>query len=682
MATMNEQEIARRALGIYRADKNGGITQELAAMRFGEKPGSRAVEALNKAGITQDQYISFLNNWQRFEESQGRQFSPVVQRAGGLLVREQSPLDYAQSVGVRVTGAGTPAPDIGRRGSQGSAMSESALFQGPPQPTDRGPYMPPNAGPQPQSDLYKNYFAPNAPAGQPEMSSMTREEYDRYVQGMVGVNETRQALGMQPVQPQSFQDVNRGAPTIMENYRGQGGQTRVLPMPEPRTNAPEMGYFGDRMAGPPAPINRGPMMPPNMGPQIPPMGPNDGPQLPRVGAEAVAQTPSAQVGQSAAQAPAYAAARDAMMSQAPAPAAQNAPPMRVTSPMVGPRSMEGAGMGAGVGAVGGGIPSGSGGIGGITGERGRGGDSRSQNIFAVQSQAPQQYATETEARRAAMAEAMRTGQPMVLTGSNLFVGNQASQAAPNAQASANAPTFVGGQLQAGSMAGAQQMMFNPLTRQYEPSSRGMEQGLSYRAGYNVAAGNPEENYQRQLTAMQRMSGMPEARTPAEAARAMSTAGRAGARADRAAERAATVQEARAGGRQSRGGRQTETSEPQLKPIELTPEQKRTQSGYIRSFSDIGASQIAALQGTLNPENLAYGQLTDQQKTDTQNVINIFKSQDYKDFVADLSSLLSTDDAERQKFTDSISKADTPQKKAELTLELFRQWKASNTPQGF
>lgn len=522
MATMTEQEIARRAVGIYRADKNGNITQELAAMRFGEQPGSKAIDALNKAGITQDQYMSFLNNWQRYEESQGRQFSPVVQRVGGLLVKEQSPISYAESVGVRMTGRGEPAPNVGRRGGQGARPDQSAVLQGPQPPAG---FMRPNEGPQAQSDLYRNYFAPNAPAGQPDFSVpiYSKEEYDRYLQGMERVNETRGALGMEPISPRSMEDINRGFPTI-QNVTGSGPQ-RVLPTGKERSDAvPEMGNFGDRMAGPPAPQDRGPYMPPNMGPQIPSMGPNDGPQLPRIGAGVVSQTPAAQVGQAATQTPAYQSALEGMMGQAPSPAMVNAPPVtarsaaptgRVTSPM------EGVGIGTGAGAVGGGATGGTGGIGGGAGRGGAG----PQNIFAVQSQAPQQYASETETRRAAMAEAMRTGQPMVLTGSNLYVGNQASQAAPNSQASANAPTFVGGQPQNDTIAGAQQMMFNPMTRQYEQSPRGMEQGLSYRAGYNVAAGNPEENYQRQLTAMQRMSGMPEARTPAEAAKSMSLSSR-------------------------------------------------------------------------------------------------------------------------------------------------------------
>lgn len=69
---------------------------------------------------------------------------------------------------------------------------------------------------------------------------------------------------------------------------------------------------------------------------------------------------------------------------------------------------------------------------------------------------------------------------------------------------------------------AQQMVLNPMTRSYRPSQfsgEGLQQGLSYKAGYNLAAGNPSENASRYAAALVAMGGsIPSERRTANAAK--------------------------------------------------------------------------------------------------------------------------------------------------------------------
>jgi hypothetical protein len=693
---MVDEKTAKGINKFLKGASNSTLQELDAYFGFGEKLSGKAIKSIESSGITLQDVGNFYGGWSQYTANNGvkerPRFTDLTVGGAFRMQPASDPNAYISSLGYNLGEQG----ERGRKGGQGARPDEYNIMQGPAAPQDRGPFFPPNAGPQPRSEL----FASTAQES-PFTVGMNQQEYERYLQGMTGVNELRSAVGMQPASPFSLNEINRGMPTIQST--ASGGQERILPTPQERTQQ-GLGYFGDRMAGPQMPsmgANDGPQRPmqPNEGPQRP-MQPNEGPQMPQgafnVGQGVVSQTPPAQVGRAATQAPQYESALNNMMGVASAPAVGNAPPQRVTGPRPDTAMIAG-GIGAASGA---GSASGltGGATGGMAGTGGRSQAGGTGNVFAIESQNPQAYRDETEARRSAMQEAMRTGQPMVLTGENFFVGNQASRQA-GGQGAAQISGPYNSQMAAQAREYNQRVNAAAATGQPLPSqtitppSGAAQSGQSFggltgedlifaaqqrafgrQSGITAGAGNPQENADRYQAIRERMI------TAQDQNRQLSTAGRAEAREQRGAERAAMV--AAAGVRDGGRGRSGEQQEPSLKPLELTPEQKRTQSNYTRSFTDIGSQTAVLFEGMLDEKNPQYKLMTDDQKKAAQEVVKIFKSQDYKDFVGDFTSLISTDDAQRRAFTDMMSKADTPEKKSQEIIKLFNQWRISNRPEGF
>jgi hypothetical protein len=212
------------------------------------------------------------------------------------------------------------------------------------------------------------------------------------------------------------------------------------------------------------------------------------------------------------------------------------------------------------------------------------------------------------------------------------------------------------------------------------------------------AGDPEANARRYLENLRAMSGVADARTPAEAINAMGTRarfeqrqrdkamGQAEARAAREGKLTPQQQMAEAEReRQSKeriaGMRGEQTSA--VRPSELTQEQQTSQSNYLRSFTGLGTTQAQALTDQLNPnKNPNYNSLKPEDKNAIQQAINVFKSEDYKVFAKDMSTMLATDDEQRQQFTDAMNKLKTPSEKATYILELFNQFQTRTRPEGF
>lgn len=183
------------------------------------------------------------------------------------------------------------------------------------------------------------------------------------------------------------------------------------------------------------------------------------------------------------------------------------------------------------------------------------------------------------------------------------------------------------------------------------------------------AGNAEENAARYKATIQQMR---------ETLGPLSTAERKQADQDRQAQREALVA---AAGSQGRGrGKQQEPEELTIAP--LTNEQTRTKKSYVSAFESTSTSVVPMLQDQLKPENKDYASLTDDNKKAIQASIDIFKSQNYKDWAQDYSDLLARDNGQRQQFTDLMNKASTPLEKANVIINLFQQSAQESKPAGF
>jgi hypothetical protein len=693
MAEMTREEAIKKAAKLYerlsKDPKNEGILRDLGAREFGGG-GPSGSKLLKKEGITPEQYVDFIQTFRNFERSQGREFNPYVRRAGPFLQGQASDVgSFIQSLPATQRQPG-PRGGQGTRPDQyvppiagGGFASLADEFAGNQQFNPRETIMSEAEYPDYLIDLqYANELRQEA--GLQPLPVQSIEELNRglYTANLVGPQGMSRILPTPTEQDGMGYFDDRFAGPTQQLTRAQPSRGAIQRTPSAPAQQDGMGYFGDRFAGPTqeptrAQPSRGAIQ-----------------RTPTIPAGVVTPTPAQQVGQAVTAQQPYQSAVQQMIGQAPQPATVNAPQMQVTSPMsgVGATTERTAGQqGRGVGSptgIASGVQGGAGmrvgtatgtssaqqpfvpnteGMGYFMGGSMPNNQLQDQGLARIQQEsiagripmAPSEY---INTRQQAMRTAMQQGQPMVVSGE--FPGMVMIGGTPRGGISSAPISGEGGFDPASArVARAYNQQINQMmaegrtpTRQEQVDlqrnllqqerdaqasfedrfARAQQAGLAAGGG----AGNPEDNYNRALADMRKMSGLPNANI-AEAREAMSTRGRMEAR--RAEREQAELERLAA----ARGG--------------LTPQQQIAENEAARQSAErVAGAQASAKQ---QEAQIKAEQERDNAIIERSTVINTSLSQrGIGSAVAEINRTLETvGKAEGQKQKDLLNNIDKMQK---------------------